>query len=163
MNIGHFRFILLVSLLLMIISTGGWANTTNAIHEEYSRADIYFAGWYWATDKRFSPEWTRKHYEAHFQLIDKDYVDQFIRWLNLSEKHYIDKAKIKSSTLPWLVIDLHERDGNMKTYYSDGCYLFSENGTVIHEVSNEFRKKFMIYSPIENSSPVAKRLTIHCE
>lgn len=159
MNMRYLNLIVVIfALLLLGVAPRAHSKDLNT---EYVRAKIYFAGWNLGSERRFSLQWTREHYQVFLYLKDPDYVAQFVDWLKIPELQKVNKTIVKSSMLPWLVIDLYTPDDSKTTFYSDGCYLFSKNGMYFRAVSDRFRDKFIFSAKVAHSA-IVKRLTLSC-
>lgn len=130
---------------------------------EYTQAKIYFGGWNIGSERRFSSDWMRLNYQEYFYFRDPSYVKSFVESsLELLKLQKVNNTKINSSMLPWLVIDLYVRDKKAATYFSDGCYLFSEDGAYFRPVTNKFRERFTLFIETQVSSSLTKTLTLDC-
>jgi|HubBroStandDraft_5_1064220.scaffolds.fasta_scaffold443233_2 hypothetical protein len=150
-------------LTILLFMMYAWSSHACAANPEYIQAKIYFLGWNSITERTFHPDWTRAHYEALFTFASPSYVENFVQWLKIPELKGPKESVSDSSRLPWLVIDLYSADKKTTTYYSDGCYLFSEDGRYSRPVSDEFRKKFTVYEEPTPISSQTNNLAFKCD
>jgi len=103
-----------------------------------AKAEIFYYGWNVLTRARLSLEDVRAHATIKTTIGDAAEAGNLAVWLNLPA---LITAKPDARD-PRLVIDFWSQAGKRSTYYSDGLWLCSEEGSACRAVDDRFRQRF---------------------
>ena len=109
----------------------------------YERAEIYYSHWmaqeagteHRPLAKRIAM--LRSGYETRMSIRGPEVVE-LLHWLKVDGP----AREGESPRYPHLVIDIYERTGERRTFFSDGDALFTDEGLWLRDVDAAFRSKF---------------------
>ncbi len=107
---------------------------------------VYFDGWlYQSVSGPLPPQATRSHHQMLLQSKDADYATRLLEWLgveSLTSNPLRDEKGKPMFGSALLVVDVTDHDNVVRTYFSDGCFLYGDGGATRTRVDAAFRDRF---------------------